>query len=391
MIKWKGYSGAHNSREPEKNLNATDLVKEYYLRNPKKEGAAKWSKARETIVQTLTTTPIANPLVSNMPSRSSSVESLVARATERGYYSLPPSPSPMEVTLTPNQEVINVDALPQSPISVHSSPSPQPINPDLPFVEVTDPKLVLHPPRTIPAPPGLTRPSTPVIHRSTTEEARSAHAALTRLIHDPALDNYPINYERVTSPDLDDHPGHPFWLNEPWGNRYFKFLIPCEDSTKQEAKYVRLSQDQESLIGTMGKGQPHYGLPLFLLPQEGEDRDLTPTVTTELLQQLHKDSPLVPKIQEVLDDLQDVRLTAEVNRTRRLLRNQDALKSQVQAIYETAEPLERRLWDVNIQLSSARRRLQENQASVRISDHSTHLHPPSLDEPSFSPINPLPP
>src|SRR5258708_34200230 len=117
----------------------------------------------------------------------------------------------MEVTLTPNQEVIDVDALPQSPISVHSSPSPQPIKPDLPFVEVTDTKLVLHPPRTIPAPPGLTRPSTPVIHRSATEDARSAHAALTRLIHDPALNHYPINYEPVTPPDLDNNPGHHFW------------------------------------------------------------------------------------------------------------------------------------------------------------------------------------
>src|SRR5258708_11598654 len=168
MIKWKGYSGAQNSWEPEKNLNATDLVKEYYLGNPKKEGATKWSKARETIVQTLTTTPIANPLISNMPSRSSSVESLVARATERGYYSLPPSPSPMEVPSTQDKEVIDIDALPQSPISVHSSPSPQPINPDLPFVEVTNTQLVLHPPRTIPSPPELTPPPTPVIHRSLT-------------------------------------------------------------------------------------------------------------------------------------------------------------------------------------------------------------------------------
>src|SRR5260370_17772318 len=141
LIKWKGYSGAHNSWEPEKNLHGTDLVKNYYLRNPKKEGATKWLKARETIVQTLTTTPIINPFILNMPSRSSSVESLVARATERGYYSVLPSPSPMDVTLTPNQEFIDVDALPQSPISVHSSPSPHPIHPALPFFDCTTTKL----------------------------------------------------------------------------------------------------------------------------------------------------------------------------------------------------------------------------------------------------------
>src|SRR5260370_17513363 len=150
LIKWKGYSGANNSWEPEKNIKAKGVGKEYYLRNPKKEGAAKWLKARETIVQTLTTTPIPNPLISNMPSRSSSVESLVARATERGYYSLPPSPSPMEVSSTQDKEVIDVDALPQSPISVHSSPSPQPTNPDLPSFEVTTTTLLLHPHTPIP-------------------------------------------------------------------------------------------------------------------------------------------------------------------------------------------------------------------------------------------------
>ena len=63
LIKWKGYSNAHNSWEPEKNLNATELVKEYYLCNPKKEGAEKWIKMRETVVQTLTTTPIPSPLI----------------------------------------------------------------------------------------------------------------------------------------------------------------------------------------------------------------------------------------------------------------------------------------------------------------------------------------
>ena len=143
----------------------------------------------------------------------------------------------MEVPSTLAKEVIDIDTLPQSPISVHSSPSPHPIAPDLPYVEVTNTKLVLHPPKAVPAPPGLTCPPTPVLHHS-------AHAALTRLIHDPALDSYPINYEHVTPPNPDDHPGHPFWPNEPWGNRYFKFLIPCEGSTvEQDTKYIKLSED----------------------------------------------------------------------------------------------------------------------------------------------------
>ena len=96
-------------------------------------------------MQTLTTTPIANPLISTMPSCSSSVEDLIARATDRGYYLLPPSP--VEVPSTLAKEVIDIDALP-----------------DLPYVEVTDTKLVLHPPKAVPAPPGLTCPPTPALH-----------------------------------------------------------------------------------------------------------------------------------------------------------------------------------------------------------------------------------
>ncbi len=44
LIKWKGYSDAHNSWEPEKNLNATELVGEYYKHNPRSVGAEEWIK-----------------------------------------------------------------------------------------------------------------------------------------------------------------------------------------------------------------------------------------------------------------------------------------------------------------------------------------------------------
>ncbi len=44
LIKWKGYSDAHNSWEPEKNLSATELVEKYYKRNPRSVGAEEWIK-----------------------------------------------------------------------------------------------------------------------------------------------------------------------------------------------------------------------------------------------------------------------------------------------------------------------------------------------------------
>ena len=87
LIKWKGYSDAHNSWEPEGNLNATELIQEYYERNPRSEGAKKWLKRKEVIVRTITTIPTAL-----MPSRSSSTEALVDRAMEQGYFEEGPAP-----------------------------------------------------------------------------------------------------------------------------------------------------------------------------------------------------------------------------------------------------------------------------------------------------------
>ncbi len=174
----------------------------------------------------------------------------------------------------------------------------------------------------------------------------------------PACDDYPIELGQDVDP-ANWHPGVGFWLNNPFGGHYFPFSIPNNEDPgafeRTGACYVHLSDDKESLIGMLGKGYPVYGLPLYLLEcvYKG-DYNPPPPLSLEQLENFSPDSPLVPKIQEVLDYLQDHRLTAEVARTKWLLKNQKALREQVVTLYKTAEPLERCLLEVDMQLTSVR-------------------------------------
>src|SRR6266704_2643582 len=102
LIKWKGYSDAHNSWEPEKNLNATELVEEYYKRNPRSVGIEGWIKRGEVSVRSVTTHLPTPHIITIMPSHDSSTERLVARAMARGSYSETTTESP-ESSVPPDE------------------------------------------------------------------------------------------------------------------------------------------------------------------------------------------------------------------------------------------------------------------------------------------------
>ncbi len=123
----------------------------------------------------------------------------------------------------------------------------------------------------------------------------------------PTCDNYPIELGREVDP-ANRHPRVGYWLNDPFGSHYFPFSIPNDEDPgafeRTGARYVRLSDDKESLIGTLGKGYPKYGLPLYLTEciDEG-DYNPPPPLSLEQLENFSPDSPLAPKVQEVLEYL----------------------------------------------------------------------------------------
>ncbi len=337
LIKWKGYSNAHNSWEPEKNLNTTELVGEYYKHNPRSVGAEEWIKRKEISIHSVTIHP---PTIITMPSHDSSTERLISRAMARGSYSETTTESPesseaMEedyqlLPFVPEHDntvemvianLVNA-AMIRSPSPDESNPPS--IHPDFSSVIPTREGNILRPPES-----ATTHPNTPVMHQlvstlerptTTPPDPRAAHAVLTRLVHDPVMDNYPINYKDPPTcdnypielgKDVDPanlHPGVGFWLNDPFGGHYFPFSIPNNEDPgafkRTGAHYICLSDDKESLIGMLGKGYPTYGLPLYLLERVDEGNyDPPPPLSLEQLENFSPNSPLVPKIQEVLEYL----------------------------------------------------------------------------------------
>ncbi len=394
LIKWKGYSNTHNSWEPEKNLNATELVEEYYKCNPRSVGAEEQIKQREISVHSITTHFPTPHITTTMPSRDSSTERLVARAMARGSFSETTTESPegsvsseaMEEDhqpplSTPERDLaVEMDIANLVNAAVIRSPSPDEppppsIHPDFSSIISTKEGDVLRPPES-----AITCPNTPVTHHlvstleqptTTPPDPRAAHAALTRLVHDPVMDSYPINYkEPPTCNDYpielgrevdpaNQHPGVGYWLNDPFGGHYFPFSIPNDKDPgafkRTRACYIHLSDDKESLIGTLGKGYLTYGLPLYLLEcADKGNYNPPPPLSLKQLENFSPDSPLVPKIQEVLEYLQDHRLTTEVARMKWLLKNQKALREQVVALYKTTEPIELCLLETDMQLTSVR-------------------------------------
>ncbi len=176
LIKWKGYSDAHNSWEPEKNLSATELVEEYYKRNPRSAGVEEWIKRREISVHSVTTYLLTSH-TTTMPSRDSSTERLVARAMARGSYSETSTESPessasleaMEEDYRPlpfspeNDDTVEMVIANLVNVAMTSPPSdqtdPPSIHPDFPSIISTEEGNVLRPAESV-----TTRPNTPVIH-----------------------------------------------------------------------------------------------------------------------------------------------------------------------------------------------------------------------------------
>ena len=188
-VRWKGYSEAHDSWEPVRNIHAPELVQEFLKRNTKREKKANMDNSLPTHIRIiasdpLTTSPLHSPPdTPTMPSRPSSPESIAylqhAMGIDFGTDIAPKPPidrsSPKLVPLAEAEEVDDlIRRADEEPVESIASPTP-----------TTQVETI-----TSPAP----------------SDHASSHEETPTIESDPILPRPPLTHE-----DAIIHPGYP-WI-----------------------------------------------------------------------------------------------------------------------------------------------------------------------------------
>ncbi|KAH9014781.1 hypothetical protein EDB85DRAFT_2157155 [Lactarius pseudohatsudake] len=195
---------------------------------------------------------------------------------------------------------------------------------------------------------------------------------------DPRLalfdDEEPIDYDRVAPTEGDDvdpkDPGVPFFPNDPSSPTHFTLMIPT-DTGRQLAPYIYYRKNYTECVGTMGKGQPCYICPIFLR-SPNFNHEARPITDGQLLI-FHPHDPRHIVIDEVLMELHNPRLHAEIARLRECLVEQDELKQRQTDLLRLEQEAIRDRFNLDTKLGGVRKRLQYARAIPLISEKYVEL------------------
>ncbi|KAH8976662.1 hypothetical protein EDB86DRAFT_3095089 [Lactarius hatsudake] len=337
----------------------------------------------------MTTTPIISTIQTRRPVEII-LENLTVPSQDLGVPSEPEGCTPYSVI--PDSPPIPVLALATSALTllIEGPTLPaEPSEPSQPLIvsHSVDTPVTVHVPATPTYPPETTVALTPPPPLSP-PAILAAHIPVAPFPAGMDHTFTPIPQTHVVEPDpalalLDNEedkensdPSIPFFVNDPALPTFFPLLVGETGTVKQTARYIYYRHNYQEVVGTMGKGHPCYASQVFL--NEVYTGQLAQHITDNQLNMFHPHDPCTIILNEVLVELRNPRLHADISRLRECLTRRDAIctrQSDIQRL-ETVNVLESACvrFHLDMDFSSVRKHLQYARAIPLIVDKYAELH-----------------
>ncbi|KAI9431130.1 hypothetical protein BJY52DRAFT_1199823 [Lactarius psammicola] len=155
-----------------------------------------------------------------------------------------------------------------------------------------------------------------------------------------------IDYNRKPTPENDDDdPRLPFFPNHPHSSHYYPLMIPRSDNdqTCVVAPYIFYHNNNQHVVGCMGRDQPPYAEPIYLRPADPP---------------IHIPIP-IPDAHEVVQDLGDPCIKAEVSHLCNALCKQTTLQKQREDIEKQLTQLQHAQFNTDLEINGIWKRMEK--------------------------------